>query len=148
MHAGLSTRKGGFQLVNYSAIRGAWVWFAQVFFQGCLSSQVYVPSQLVAYLLIVCVIILFCTTCAVLRWTKHKKSLMAQVCFQGCLSSPVWLGSSAATFSLCVIILFLQNMPCLAHARGGYPSIRHNKLLLKETCHAVATEPNLQPIYQ
>ena len=40
----------------------------------------------------------------------------------------------------------------LSCARGGYPSIRHNKIrdltayLLTEVCHCVSTEPTLQPI--
>ena len=57
----------------------------------------------------------------------------------------VWLASNKSTFSLCM-------RHALSCPRGGFPSIRHNEIrditasLMSEVCHAVGTEPCLQPV--
>ena len=60
-----------------------------------------------------------------------------------------YVGRRARKGKLCLVYLVWNMLSC---PRGGFPSIRHNEIwditasLMSEVCHAVGTEPCLQPV--
>ena len=63
----------------------------------------------------------------------------------------LWLSPTLHTSSLCSSFSVDHALSC---PKGGLPSIRHNEIrdltakLLTEVCSQVATEPELQPVFQ